>query len=974
MDYDDYNDFDDFSDDSDYIEESINVNKINSTADLIKRYQEKNTKQLNEITNKISSVSKTQYETAKMLRTKEIGYVEGVKEINNSIVVILRKLGFVIDDVSKTAKNILVGTAKSSKAAVVKISSTINEDIQFNKSNYMASMLAQSTPVFGYFVSKFMDTRIFSSFADRMRENFRDAADYASDEFKKRGIFGFITDTIKLLLKLPFKVIALPFKFLAFLIKSPFKFLKGIKNAIFGNKNILNELDDIPSLQGGGIVKKSGMVNLHAGEVVTSATTVSNYFENLINEIRKMRTVITALGDELMVSLRSKLLGSPLFRKILYVFSALSFFSFPLRNITNKISKSTAASDLQKAKKNPIQFIVTSLNLLYSTTREQTKYLKNLTVSFIGKKEAENENISEKSESPIRNMFSEKFKKTKENIKENVNKSVDFLLHLKKDKKFREEFIDESKKYMKKDLKTDIKSKYSLVKEKIKEKKEKTYTSVLNNLNRFFKKGMGKDLIKQDKKKFFGKGIGKIQFMLLYLLGKLYLLPPKILLAPFFLAVALRKPLFGILKFIGGLNVTNLAKTISKLTVFLSKFGMKTLLSVGRAATGLLRFFPVMVSAIALITTFIDSIKGLRRTKEWFGIKKDEKATMSERISALIGGALGGAKAGVEGAKSGALKGLGAGMAIGSVFPVVGTFVGGIIGAIAGGLLGAVGGKNIALGISVIWNEVKFQVKRLIDLITFPLRMTLMLMGRVKDYIGEKVKAIFDYIGIDIEKVFEVIKNIVLKPIRLVISLIKKISPESISEGLQSARERQKARAEEYTKRGKYDVKRYEAMLDEASGKTKKYHTGGYNERERYAKLLKGEVIVPDYVVRRAGQSGITPENIRSGLFIDIAKLNRHKISDTSERNLIDRKTLIENDLQKELLLKHYISAYDKNLQKANEELFKNSQQNNSIMINNISNRMLSSMNNIDRGLNNLSNKGTSLDRHLDNLILGDID
>jgi len=973
MDYDDFDDIEDLANESDLEDENNNLYKIDSTVDLIRKYQEKNTKQLNEITKRISSVSKTQLESAKMLRTKEIGYTEGIKEVNNSIVVILRKLGFVVDDVSKTAKNILVGTAKSSKHAVTKISSTINEDIQFNKSNYMATMLAQSTPIFGYFVSKFMDTRVFSSFADRMKENFRDAADYAHDEFKKRGIFGFITDTIKLLLKLPFKAIALPFKFLAFLIKSPFKFLSGIKHAIFGNKNIKNELDDIPSLKKGGFVKKSGLVNVHAGEVISPASVISVYFDKLITEVMKMRTGITSLSNELAVSFRARLLKSPLFRKILYIFTASKIFNFPIRNLISKITKSTAMSDLQKAKKNPIQFVVTSLNFIYASIRDQTKYLRNLAVAFIGKKEAENENISETSENSIKNVISEKYKKTKESVKENVKKtkesvkenvkkSIEFLSLLKNDKQFRE--------YHKKDLKNDIKEKYSTVKNKFKEKTEKTHASVMGHLNKFFKKGMGKDLEKENKKKFFGKGIGKIQFLLLYLLGKLYLLPAKILLSPFLLAMMLRKPLFGLIKGIGKLNVGKIAKGLSKFSLFFSKFGLKTLLSISRVAIGFTKFLPGIASIIGLFQMLFDSFKGLLKTKEWFKIKKGEKATMSERVFSLVGGALGGTKQGLAGAKSGALKGLGAGMAIGSTVPIVGTFIGGIIGAITGGLLGAIGGKNISLGLSLAWNEVKFQVKKLWDLVTFPIRMTLMLMGKVKDYIGEKVKSISDFIGIDIGKVFNVIKNVILAPIRFVINLIKKFDPSAITESLEGARERQKSRIEEYNKKGKYDVGRYESMLN----KTKSYHTGGYNERERYARLLKGEVIVPDYIVEKAKRSGISPENIRSGLFIEMAKFNKQNISDSTKGKLVDKNMLIENDITKELLIKNSISANNKNSQKANEELFKNSQQNNTNMIMNVSSSMMSSMKNIDRGLNNLSNKGTLLDRHLDNIILGDID
>lgn len=345
---------------------------VSSTVNLIKKYQSQNKKGIESVTKQLSIIAKEQAATAKVLRTKEIGYAKGVKEVENSMAGILKRLGFVVDDVSKTAKKILVTTAVTTKDAVTQMARNMNADFQFNKANYVGMLVAKASPIFGYFASKFMETNVFSAFTERIKENFRDAAEYGADQLKKKGIFGLFNDTIKLLLKLPVKAIALPFKILGALMKAPFKLLKGAKNLFFGRKDLE---EDIPHLQKGGYVKKTGMVNVHAGEVVTPLKGFMSKFDVLIKEIRITRVALAGLGGEFAARFGARLLKGPIGKTLVYGYGMLKKWggdtlgkmkSFVIRLFGFKgPSVNTVLADLKKYKDNPSQLAAVGITYIY---------------------------------------------------------------------------------------------------------------------------------------------------------------------------------------------------------------------------------------------------------------------------------------------------------------------------------------------------------------------------------------------------------------------------------------------------------------------------------------------------------------------------------------------------------------------------------------------------------------------------------
>ena len=345
---------------------------VSSTMNLIRKYQTDNKKGMDSVTKQLSIISKEQAKTAKVLRTREIGYSKGSKEIENSMSGILKRLGFVVDDISKSAKKVIVTTAVATKDAVSQMARNMNADFQFNKTNYIGMMLSKASPIFGYFASKFMETNVFSAFTDRIKSNFKDAADYGMEQLKKKGIFGIFNDTVKLLLKLPIKAIALPFKIMGAIMKAPFKLLKGAKNLLFGGKDLDS---DVPGLAKGGYIKKGGLVKVHAGEVVTPLKSLEEKFDTLIKEVTITRIAIAGVMGEFGARFFSRFLKGPLGKGLLFGFTMVKKFygdsltkmkSFVLRMFGFKgPSTSSVLSDLKKYKDNPQQLAAVGITYVY---------------------------------------------------------------------------------------------------------------------------------------------------------------------------------------------------------------------------------------------------------------------------------------------------------------------------------------------------------------------------------------------------------------------------------------------------------------------------------------------------------------------------------------------------------------------------------------------------------------------------------
>jgi hypothetical protein len=249
------------------------------------------------ITN-ISNVNKTvdgmQKDVSQEIEETEqmIDDSEDIEKVQSSMIGVLKKLSGTIETFSMGIKKVTISSATATKDAISQYGKAVSEDISFNKQNVIAMAMARSTPLFGYFAAKFMETDVFRTAAAKLREGFGNVLGSVASKFKEG--FGSLVDKIK---------------------KRKSKSTDSQNISSFESK-ISNE--PIPKLQHGGYVSKGGLAQLHPAEVVMPIEKVlSNVddrlgmFENMINIYRKeqlksianMQTFVATQGDKQKIGL-----------------------------------------------------------------------------------------------------------------------------------------------------------------------------------------------------------------------------------------------------------------------------------------------------------------------------------------------------------------------------------------------------------------------------------------------------------------------------------------------------------------------------------------------------------------------------------------------------------------------------------------------------------------------------------------------
>ena len=196
------------------VDKPIKVGSITKTADL-----------LDEKVSEISNVSKTVNEMQRDVNQriteveKQFGDSDQIQEVQEATVGILRKMSSAMGSFAEGVTSVTAGVASSTKDAIGQYGKAISEDISYNKQSIVATALSRTTPLFGYFAAKFMETDVFQSAKERMKASIGQA-------------FSGVGKTIS-------------------------GFVKGKEKA-----------EPIPKMQSGGYVEKGGMVEVHAGEIV----------------------------------------------------------------------------------------------------------------------------------------------------------------------------------------------------------------------------------------------------------------------------------------------------------------------------------------------------------------------------------------------------------------------------------------------------------------------------------------------------------------------------------------------------------------------------------------------------------------------------------------------------------------------------------------------------------------------------------
>jgi len=214
---------------------------------------------------------------------------EDIEKVQSSMIGVLKKISETVGTFSSGIKKVSISSASATKDAISQYGKAVSEDISFNKQNVIAMAMARSTPLFGYFAAKFMETDVFRSAAAKIREGFGNVLGSVASKFKEG--FGNLVDKVKR--------------------------KKGKADVSSINTDNLTDAP-IPKMQSGGYVSKGGIAQLHPAEVVMPIEKVlSNVdnrlgmFENMINIYRKeqlksvgnMQTFVATEGKKQKIGL-----------------------------------------------------------------------------------------------------------------------------------------------------------------------------------------------------------------------------------------------------------------------------------------------------------------------------------------------------------------------------------------------------------------------------------------------------------------------------------------------------------------------------------------------------------------------------------------------------------------------------------------------------------------------------------------------
>lgn len=191
----------------------------------------------------------------KIKETKfEMGESDNIERVQSSMNKVLSKLSETIGAMATGVKNITIDTAAATKDAIAQYGKAISEDISVNKQNIVAMALSRTTPLFGYFAAKFMETDVFRKAAAKMREGFG-------------NVIGGITNLFR-------------------------KGAKGVGEKLRGRGGGgAGPPTKPPKMQHGGYVEKGGMAQLHPAEVVMPIEDVLERVDKQVGMARQFMQV-----------------------------------------------------------------------------------------------------------------------------------------------------------------------------------------------------------------------------------------------------------------------------------------------------------------------------------------------------------------------------------------------------------------------------------------------------------------------------------------------------------------------------------------------------------------------------------------------------------------------------------------------------------------------------------------------------------
>jgi len=225
---------------------SDRARRINSLHKQVNGLLQDETKKTRQIGGEVGSIVQQQQALRKEL---QLARDEITTDVASGYGKVVNNLGNTIKQMSIGMKNISVSTARASADAISQYGKAIGQDIHINKTNTIAMALSRATPIFGYFAAKFMETDVFRGAVSKIRQGvgaamlagLRGAGSSISNIFRGKS-----TTAEK--------------------ISGRERELGALSSEVASLKKELQAKP--PRLQSGGYVKKGGVVEVHAAEIV----------------------------------------------------------------------------------------------------------------------------------------------------------------------------------------------------------------------------------------------------------------------------------------------------------------------------------------------------------------------------------------------------------------------------------------------------------------------------------------------------------------------------------------------------------------------------------------------------------------------------------------------------------------------------------------------------------------------------------
>ena len=256
-----------------------------STAELLEEgVSEETAKREEQISNVSAQIAKMQKEiTEKTLEVED--KASDIKEVKSGVSQVLGRMSDTIGSLATGVNRVSMATATGTKQAIAQYGRAVSEDISFNKSNIIAMSLARSTPIFGYFAGKFMETEIFKGAAERIKNKLGDAMSAVGERFKGamaaglgriKGVFGK-------------KASEEERKITSAMGTSPAQTVEVAEEAKgeAEEKGAAAGIGEVPKMQAGGYVEKGGLVHLHPAEVVMPIEKAMGKFDSSMEKREK---------------------------------------------------------------------------------------------------------------------------------------------------------------------------------------------------------------------------------------------------------------------------------------------------------------------------------------------------------------------------------------------------------------------------------------------------------------------------------------------------------------------------------------------------------------------------------------------------------------------------------------------------------------------------------------------------------------